>query len=277
MRHTDIDFTWFEWREKALRSIYRYSNFKDFYYRSDLYTHSLRIFYTILSQWDFIIQMFPNVSLKKTLVMALVHDDVEILIWDFQSANRLNLDQETLDILDNRESEGIKTLSKKFPRHLDSYIYETLLTEIFEYSSTEAQLVKFFDHLDAFWEALHEYFAGNQYVVTQVVVDDDKIVLPFDYYINMFQKAEDKYLLLKDLLRKKQDYYTPFSLDFERIDFEWTVKQYSPHTRESIKKEYPYEFYNFRKDAVLESKENEIITPLIEFSKGRFTQNKVVL
>jgi len=274
MLHTDIDFTWFIWREEDLRKIYRYSNFEDFYYRSNVYIHCLRLFYIVQWHREVVEKLFPEIDFNKVLVLTLIHDDAEILIWDFQSANRLICSQEDLDNLDLNEKNAIKVLATKFPVEIIWYNYKQLLQEVFEYEWLEAQLVKFFDHLDWLYEALHEYFAGNTCVTIQPETKYWKPVLPFDYYINLFKKADQKYPLLASVFRQDYDFYTPFNLNFKRMDFEWNVDNYWPHICSSIKTDFEYPLYDFWKNTILESWEKSIISALTEFSAGRFHNKK---
>lgn len=270
MKHSDINFHWFENREKELKKIYRYSNFNDVFYRSNVYIHSIRLFYLIKYHEKTIKNLFPNIDFEKVLITSLIHDDSEILIWDFQSWDRLSCGKKVIEELEMKEIKAIEKLSKKFPKKIGKYVYKDLLLDINNYKWLEAQIVKFFDHIDGFCEALHEYFAWNICIVTMYKNKYGKWILPFDYYNNLFSKAEEKYPLLANKFRKKYSNYTPFELDFDRIDFEWTVKNYSPHTKENIWKKYPYHLYNFWTDAILNSKENLIIKPLYEISQKRF-------
>ena len=62
--------------------------------------------------------LFPEINFEKVLVMALVHDDVEIVIGDFASADRLNCSQDQLENLDTTEMRGIEVLSQKYPESI---------------------------------------------------------------------------------------------------------------------------------------------------------------
>ena len=79
--HPDsIDFSGFSNREESLRSIYRYHNYQDSFYRSDLWLHAKRLLYLIQSKINILLNYFPDIDTRKLQIQALVHDDVEIII-----------------------------------------------------------------------------------------------------------------------------------------------------------------------------------------------------
>lgn len=267
---SDIDFSSFKYRKEKMEKIYRYSNFYDFYYRSNIYIHSIRIFYMIKNSKEDIINIFPKIDINKLLIMSLIHDDAEIIIWDFQAWDKEKLSKKQLEDLKNIEEKSIEKLSKKFPKYINWYIYKELLLEILMYSSIEAQIVKFFDHIDALCEAIHEYYAWNKCVVTLYENKYWVWILPFDYYINRFKKADSIYNLLWDLFSKKYKKFSPFECSFQRIDFEKQIKNYKPHTLESLNKKFDYPLYEYWKNIMLNSKNKQVIDNLIEFSEKRF-------
>jgi 5'-deoxynucleotidase YfbR-like HD superfamily hydrolase len=68
------------------------------------------------------------------------------------------MSEKQLSELDTTEEKGIILLSNQFPEKVDAYTYRVLLEEVFYKDTLEAQIVKFFDHLDGFGEALHEVY-----------------------------------------------------------------------------------------------------------------------
>ena len=59
----EIDFSGFKKRE-ALKNIWRYSLYRDVYYRSNVFDHSIRIFYMILALEKHILSIFPKIDFK---------------------------------------------------------------------------------------------------------------------------------------------------------------------------------------------------------------------
>ncbi len=103
--------------------------------------------------------MFPGIDIRKILILCLIHDDVEILIGDLQSVNRLKMTEEQIRAIDENEEVAIEKISEQFPETIAGYIYKDLLFEIFRKNTLEAQIVKYLDHIDGFCEALHEIYA----------------------------------------------------------------------------------------------------------------------
>ena len=267
--HTEIDFTGFEKRE-ALKDVWRYHIYENVWYRSHVWRHSIRIFYMLHACQSEIIRVFPEIDFKRVCVLALVHDDVEILTWDTQAGNKQNMNSEQVAEVDRTEEQAIEKMRELFPKELEWYIYWDLLFEVYEKKTLEAQLLKFFDHLDAFWDALHEFFAGNDNtMLTWVTNQYGTTKTPLDYYIERYQVPEKYYPLLWDIFFKKFEKYTPFELWFERWDFEAKVHDYHPHTQETLLQDTGYEFYNWWKRIMLLSGIPDIQESLIEFSPGR--------
>lgn len=265
--YDEIDFTWFEGREKSLKKIWRYNNFSDFYYRSNDFQHTLRVFYIINYFESDIKFIFKWIDFKKLQIMSLVHDDVEILIWDFQAWNKLKMKKEELLELDNIELLGIEKICKTNPKNIEWYNYKELLLEVFYKNTIISQIVKLFDHLDAFWEALNEYFAWNIWPTKNIKNKYWKIVLPYDYYIDRIKDHSKKYPLLDELFSLDK---IPFNLNIPRIDFENLVNNYSPHTNESIKIDTWYEFYELWKNVITSNIKLRETFSLVNLSKWRF-------
>lgn len=265
--YNEIDLSWFIGREKGLSNVWRYNNFSDFYYRSNIFQHSIRLFYFISYFENEIKEVYTDIDFVKVQLMSLVHDDVEVIIGDFASANRLNMSKKDILDLDSAELLAIEEISNKFPEEINWYSYKDLLKEIFYKNTIESQLVKLFDHLDWFWESLHEYYAWNKCVTINPENEYWKIVLAFDYYIDRFKTPLKYYSLLGELFKVNN---VPFNLDFPRIDFENQVTNYNYHTQESLNIDTWYELYDLWKKVILSNNDLNEIFSLLEFSDWRF-------
>jgi len=172
--------------------------------------------------------------------------------------------------VDSAEEKAIEEMKGIFPKEIEGYNYGDLLYEIYKKETIEAQLVKFFDHLDAFGETLHEFFAGNNAMLVHAENEYGRIILPVDYYIQRFERAEKNYPLLASIFKKKTSEYTPFSCDTPRWDFENQYMQYIPHTTESLKKDTGYVFYEWWKNIILAASYEKGKRNLLNFSPKRY-------
>lgn len=272
--YSEIDFSWFTWREEALKNIWRYSNYSDYYYRSNNFQHSMRVFYMINYFKEEIEKIFEWIDFKKLQIMSLVHDDTEIIIWDFQAWNKLNMTQEQLSEKDNIELLATYELCKNFPETIELYNYKELLLEVFYKNTTMSQIVKFFDHFDAFCEAVNEVFSWNISATKNAQNEYWKIILPFDYYTNRIHNHSIYYKLIDKLFTINSPL---FNYWFKRVDFESLVYNYSQHTEESIKQDTWYIPYDFWKNLILSNPELKKVYSLIQMSDWRYYDKETKL
>jgi 5'-deoxynucleotidase YfbR-like HD superfamily hydrolase len=102
-----------------------------------------------------------RIDLKKTLYLALVHDDAEIVTGDIQAYYKDRMSLEELSEMDNNEKEAIEKLVGMWPKNIGGFSYRNLLYHALNKDCIEAQIVSYCDKVDAYCEALHEVFAGN--------------------------------------------------------------------------------------------------------------------
>ncbi len=262
-RPEDFDFGGFTGRIDALSDIYRYENHRISYYRSNLSTHSKRVFFLAKHLAPEICGMFPGADLTKILIMSLVHDDAEILTGDHASANRLKMTPEQLSIIDGDEAMAIEKIAERFPKEIAGYGYREILLEVFRKDTVEAQIVKYLDHIDGFCEALHEIYAGNECFTAPPETAYGPVPIPPDYYIPRFSNPETYYPLISSAMGTEM----PFMRDFERIDFERIAKDGSPHSTASIGTPSGYPLYDFWKRVMLESGCEEVVSLLVQKSR----------
>ena len=263
--HEDINFLGFEKREE-LKNIWRYSSYPDVWYRSNVWNHSIRVFYEVSSMQQEIQEVFPKIDFRKIQVLSLIHDDAEILIGDFQAGNRNHMTVSQLKEIDKQEANGIEAMRKIFPEKIEWYNYWDLLFEIYKKETLESQMVKFFDHIDAFCEALHEFFAGNDNMLHHVENEYGSIVLPVDYYIERCKQWEKYYPKLQSIFKYHFKNFSPFWLNFPRWDFEGRVWEYSVHTQDISRISTWYELYDWWKEIIFSTKKQELTKNLIDFS-----------
>jgi 5'-deoxynucleotidase YfbR-like HD superfamily hydrolase len=229
-------------RKKDLRNIKRYSIYDVMFYRSNLYIHSKRVAFHVCESMKYIEKAYPEFDKVKALIIALVHDDAEIITGDFQAADKAIMKEEELENIERLEEKAIKVLVKKYPKKIYGYDYNEILTDVLEVNSIEAVVVKLLDKFDGFGEALHEIFAGNKYYMTTTKTKNGVPPTPYDYYINLIPNYYKIFPRLKPLFNVKN-----FPLkNLQTINQFKVIENGKPHTKESIMNKtgyYPYDLW----------------------------------
>lgn len=245
-------------REEKLRAMKRYSMTDVFFYRSSLWHHALRV-HLIVNELGRVLQpAFPKCDWRKTSVLALVHDDAEMLTGDIQLGHKQVMTPTQLQQVHDNEAMAIKVLAKDFPREVDGYVYEELLSHALDKDCIEAQIVSWADKVDAYCESLHEVLAGNMLALRSVI-----------NYARIDIEFKHKYPALKPLFEFKHVPLTNIGLRTDmwhvhRSSYTWLNK---PHTRQSIQRETEFSFYNTWKKLILENLGQEgvkVLTTRIE-------------
>ncbi len=167
---TKIDFSEFHaQREEKLKRLYRYSRFALMQYRSSNWMHAHRMLWMIEELAPLLKKHVPKLDINKCRVLALVHDDAEIITGDIQAGHKAQMNQKQLAKLDEDEEVAIYELAKKFPRTVAGYSYRGLLFEALRKNTLESQVVNYFDKLDAYNESLHEFVSGNISILRSIM------------------------------------------------------------------------------------------------------------
>lgn len=240
-------------RKEKLDKIMRYSMFDKMYYRSSVYFHSKRILWLI----EEIIpeaKKYLEFDEEKIRVLALVHDDAEIITGDIQAGHKAKMSEEELELIKQNELKAIKEMVEKFPKEINGYNYESLLKESAKKNSIEAKLVSYIDKMDGYCESLHDLFAGNICILRSVLFYNNFITL-FPY------KFQEIGPLLKDGKHPLLDITDRVSpLYVESKNYTHLNK---PHTKESILIDTDLPFYNFWRKTILEHGGEEGLNYLI--------------
>lgn len=193
----DIDWTGFEHRAPRLAAIERYLSYQPMWYRTNDYEHSQRVF-ALLSEAVSTVEraLGGQFDARRALVLALIHDDGELVTGDVEAGWKLMMSPSELATHEGRERVAIDRLAAEFPATLAGYSYRDLLVEVLERQTLECQVVKWLDHYDAFGEAFHELYAGNHGFATQVDSGHGLIPLPVDYYYERFCHPDRYYPLI---------------------------------------------------------------------------------
>lgn len=248
----------FEGREKGLRGIMRYSLYSTVYYRSSDFAHSKRVAWLVESLEPVLKETLPNFDMARAVATALVHDDAELLVGDIQAGNKGKMSKEELATIDDAERVAINRLAEKFPKVLDSYNYKEMLEDVLDFTTPEAQVVKYVDRFDALGEALHELYAGNEVMNTNVVNEYGTIPTPFPYYHTKLPQMMEQYAALGAL----KDKHLFFEIA-EVKDWENVIAAGKPHTKESFATPTGHKQYDAWKKTLLERADEETINNLL--------------
>ncbi len=250
----------FKGREAALRTVVRYHIYQPMYYRSNLFMHSKRVLWLLQSILPLVEEVFgKNFDSTKAQLLAVVHDDPEIVMGDIMAGHKRKMTAAQLADIDRQERAAIVAMGERYPYSVLGYPYEALLLESQELTTIEAKLLKYIDRVDAFGEALHEVFAGNTAFTTPIIDPElGPIDLPVTYYqeyIPSFPIKNPEYQGLFARLHPLFAAPAPF-------DYGTVVKNSRPHTPASIRISTGYTYYDTWKQIILGSGDTEEIANL---------------
>ncbi len=232
-------------RDEALKKVKRYGNYPVVLYRSSLYEHCRRMVF-LLQYVEHEIKA-AGLDFDRLIVMAFVHDDVEIVIGDIVAGDKAVMSSAQLQEVADAESRAIDVLGERFPTSVGSYRYADLLHEAHDMKTSEAWLLKYIDRFDAFGEALHEVHAGNATMTESIISQYGKNPTPFDFYIEYLSSFSGKNPQLS------QFFINPVGIfkSPEIVDFLAIARQGKLHAKENFEARSPYEPYWLWKQSVL--------------------------
>lgn len=248
----------FEGREKALRELKRWSIRNTMFYRQSDFSHSKRVAWLVEHLSPLLHEVLgEHFDIRRTLALALVHDDPEIITGDYQAGDKAVMSKEQLDAIDKEEREAIGQLASTYPKTLGGYVYAELLEDMIAYTTLEARVAKYMDMFDAFGEGLHELYAGN-YTFAEYPVTKFGKVPRFDVvYESRREKLFAKHMDLEKLA-KGSVIFAPFII----YDWDEVAKKAKPHTKESIGLPAGHPQYDAWRTVVLNSGDSEEIKNL---------------
>lgn len=252
-------FREFHGRDDDLRRTTRYDMYDVMLYRTNLYTHSHRTAALVRALNPIVCELFEGYDPKRAELIALVHDDAEIVFGDIQAGNKSKMTPEQLREVHEQEARAIKKIAKRFPKQVDKYQYETLLCEAADYSSLEAQIVCYADKYDALGEAYHEALAGNHFFVTNVINEYGKIPTPFEYYRDFFAGFLHKFPSLAPIFAVPPPMLLPVHTD----GYQSLVRHAAPHSPASLKKITGHHHYDIWKNIVINDTNPEVVGDLL--------------
>lgn len=224
-----------------------------FFYRSNLWMHAHRVLW-ILEEIIPTAKKYFDFDEEKARVLALVHDDAEMITGDIQAGHKAMMTEEELKKVDQSEENAIEQLVDIYPKTVHGYSYKELLTHALKKDSIEAQLVSYADKVDAYCESMHELLAGNITAI-RTVLFNAKARLEFHKKFPALEK------FLNDLdspLVNTEAFLSPFKVEFGNY------KNYNkPFNSETIHATSDFLFYNMWKDVILKKAGEEGLDYLI--------------
>lgn len=243
-------------REEKLRAILRYSLFDVMLYRASVWDHVQRVSWIVEELARYSADL--NIDIERARVLALVHDDAEMITGDYQAGHKAKMSKDELQKLDVEEERAAKKLAATYPKMVHGYEYESLLLHSLRKDCDEALLVMYADKFDAYNETLHEVLAGNYGFVWSLM-----------FYEQWFAKYLSKYPRLHRFAAQT----SPFILGGDNrhqpqkvIRAEY-VGHGTPHTKESVKTPSGFAFYNAWRELILrlDSRGERFLTEQKEF------------
>ncbi|MDD5084049.1 MAG: HD domain-containing protein [Candidatus Moranbacteria bacterium] len=192
-----IVFAAFAERERYLRSIIRYGNYRTIF-PTDLDSHQHQVAAMVRYLIPFLIRHQGDAfDPIRAIIQAYIHDDHEPFMeaGDFQSADRAHLNDQQKELLWEDEYRGIQKAIVQYPKRLwhEKYSYAVLLLDAArEVATFESELVKLADKLVGLGEALHEIHSGNDAMRrgTMSLCFQVMNVSPVEYYREYFSNIK---------------------------------------------------------------------------------------
>ena len=174
--------------------------------------------------------VFPSFDKTRAQLMALIHDDLEIVMGDVQLNDKLAMTPEEKHALDQTENAAMNEIASRFPEYIGQYTYKELLTQYnqIDIHDVEAIVVKYCDKMDGYCEALHELHAGNSMFATPLHTN----TIPTDVYPSILQSFEKTF----PLFAKVRNLSHPLFSFPQSIDVSDTVAHGFLHSPSSIQK-----------------------------------------
>lgn len=250
---TPIDLSAFpKEREEKLRAIMRYSLFEVMYYRSSVWHHAKRVAWIIDEIAPFITKYGGDI--EKARVMALVHDDAEMVTGDYQAGHKAQMTREQLQKLDEEEELAVEKLAASYPKMVHDYEYAVLLRHMVRKDCIEAVFVSYADKFDAQNETLHEILAGNLTLLWSLM-----------FYGQWFANYVRKFPMLAEFSKEKSPFILGSDNRFQphHVGFQNYAYAGKPHTEDSLTHPTDFAFYNAWREMVLRRGGDEGKTQLL--------------
>lgn len=231
-------------RKVQLESIERFGIFDTMFYRTNDLIHAHRVSWLTRELMQVAKKFYKNLDGEKAVLLALVHDDAEVITGDYNASHKDFGSKAFKDRILKEEASAIKVLSKKYPKYAGKYNYEDLLNQAKDWHGIEGKIVLYADKLDALCESIHEVLAGNITFLPSVIFCTDKM-----------SRFEQKYPEMKDffnyldspLTNLRMIYLPSFSSDFYKKSFN------KPHDKKSLKIKTVFHAYDVWRELTIKN------------------------
>ena len=229
-------------REHGLKDLYRYSRFELMYYRSNLWMHSWRMVWLVEELAPLAQKYLKGIDIEKARVLALVHDDAEMVFGDIQASARKYMSAEELAKAERAEADAIEELSKDLSEGSTRILLQGIVNVHIGQNTIEAQFVSYIDKFDAYNESMHELLAGNISLIESIIFYDQKLELLPSKYPALAEFMADRTSPLTYLDDRTWRY---------RVEAA-TYANLMPYTKDSIRETTAFPFYNEWKRVVID-------------------------
>jgi len=257
MNFAPIILSGFHGREIALAGIKRYVHriVPTMFYRTNDFLHSRRVLWYLEEAMPDILEVYGadfDVDFARTL--ALVHDDIEILIGDITLHDKERMGSGEREDLVKQEGEAILGVVKMYNAVANGFDYKELLTAAKEKKRLEAQFVSFFDKFDAAGEAWHEIWAGNHYFLFIVGGKPGQE----GGLVRRLNEFPIKYPAMAKFFERHPQYLP------QPFDFRSAMEQGRPHTEASLQKDSGYPPYESWKRIIMKREGLDFLITQVE-------------
>jgi 5'-deoxynucleotidase YfbR-like HD superfamily hydrolase len=230
-------------QEEYLKKIKRYSKFGVMFYRTNDLIHSRRVEILLSEVVSSAKDLYPNLDIKKAKLIALHHDDFEVVLkgGDIPLQTKLMMNEEELSSLQKDELLAVDVISQYYPKRINGYLYREILTHAVFKDCMEAQLVSFVDKIDGYCEAVHEVLAGNIIFLEPII----------NYDLKSFNNLQENYPLIKNLFTSKHSFFQFPVVDLKDFFSDGKIGA-RPHTEENLNKKTFIPHYEMWKKITVE-------------------------
>jgi 5'-deoxynucleotidase YfbR-like HD superfamily hydrolase len=201
----------------------------------------------VISVLEDVKNYFPKIDPMKVVILSFVHDFPEIKNEDVPLNTKLLWTKEEQKLASKLEREAIYELLtfEYMPKEIAGYKTESLLFEIYEKKTLEAQMLSYIDKVCGFAQAYHEFFAGNLVFFEPV---SNYLTSTFDT-----KKLENKFPLLKPILFTDDKKISPvFKISQPLVIDDFLIDSFKPHKKETLLSSGGVPFYEAYKKAFIQ-------------------------
>lgn len=243
--------------ERDLKKIKRYHKFKVMFYRTNDLIHSKRVAFLLETVLPFVQDVYPDFDSKKAKLIALHHDNFEIVLKGGDISLQLKLMMNETELMDLQQKEilAAETMSTLYPKKIAGYNYKQILLHAILKDCIEAQVVSFVDKIDGYCEAIHEVLAGNIVFLEPII----------NYNMKTFNNLSQNFPLIQKLF-----YFSPGSFfNFPVVDLKEFFQNgrigVCPHNLETISRKTEIFHYEKWKEVTIRKIAMDVLINQVEF------------